>query len=134
MAAFHFTVVPRRAGPDQFVPDAVMVTESIQGMGPFGSCHMRELCAIVRLKHLRSVSEIRDSPLHKVNGGIAALLRISINEALPRGVLYHCVLVKPLTVCATVTGFGDIFDIHLPFDAQLLRGIVMAPVQGFLLR
>ena len=72
VTAFHFAVMPWSLRADRLVLDMKSAAQSIQRVRPACLLGMREFSAVVRLDHVRSISEIADRTLHKVHRRVAA--------------------------------------------------------------
>ena len=86
---------------------------------------MRKLRTIVRLDHIRSISETGDRSLHKINCTATVVLLVGKNESFSAGFFKHGVLIECFTICSHITGCGHIFHIHLPFFAQFCGCIIV---------
>ena len=114
VAAFHLAVVARRPWTYELVLNAELLAEGVHGMDAVRLPCVSELRAVVSLDDCRNVLEEKDSPSDEIAGGGTALLHVGIDEALAR----HRILVEFLPVLTGIAGSRDVFDIHLPFDAQ----------------
>lgn len=94
---------------------------------------MSELKTIVRLDNFRLVAKVLDSHLDKLDSGMRRLLSERKNEPFPTSLVNHGVLVKLIWHCACITMLRNIFDVHLPLDAQLSRRVIGFWHIGFLL-
>ena len=114
--------------------DSEVPAQQIQGMRPAGPCQMGEFSTVVRRQDQGVVTEVLDDPFEESDSGIAALLLIRINEAFPGSLLDDRALAEPPRNRTAAAGGGDIVHIHLPFNAQLRRGVVRLGMAGSLLR
>ena len=94
---------------------------------------MGEFAPIVGLDRLWSIAEEDDCTFCEIYGRVAALLLVGIDKTLSGRLVNHGILVKLISVCAGVTGSWDILYIHLPFDPQFLRRVIVTGVLGFFL-
>ena len=58
VAPLHLAVVPRRSRSDEFMCNAVPVTEYIQRMPAACFAKMRKLCTIARLQDIRCITKV----------------------------------------------------------------------------
>ena len=133
VAAFDFSVVPGCPWPNQLVYDPKFLTEYIHGMYAVGVAEVCEFSAVVGLDHLWLVLEIDNCVSDEVRGRVTALLFVWIDESLSRCLVDHRVLIEPLfrTLCVACRWY--IFDIHLPFNTDLVRCIIVLQMLRFLL-
>lgn len=124
VAALHFPVMAWGSGTDPLVGNAQFFAGDIKGMLPVCFFDIGELAAIVGLKYLWLIPEVGDGFFKEIHGGIAALLHVGIDEALPGSLLNDRVLVELLWDGAGIAGCRDIFHIHLPFHAQVGRRVI----------
>ena len=101
-------------------------------MFPFGFCQMGELSSIICLENLWLVSEMGDCFFHEINGRIAALFHVRVDEPFAGGFVDHCILVELLWHASVVAGGGDKFHIHLPFHTQMCGRVIRFRLVGFL--
>lgn len=66
VAPLHLAVVPWRSRLDEFMCNAVPVTEYIQRMPAACFAKMRKLCAVVRLQDIRSITEVKNGSLNEI--------------------------------------------------------------------
>lgn len=124
VAALHFPVMAWGSGTDPLVGDAQFFAGDIKGMLPVCFYDIGEFAAVVSLKYLGLIPEVGDGFFKEINGGIAALLHIGIDEALPGSLLDDRVLVELLWDGTGIAGCRDIFHIHLPFHTQAGRCVI----------
>ena len=117
-AAFHLSVVARRSWTYELVLNAELLAEGVHGMDAVRLPCVSELRAIVGLDDCRNVLEEKDGPSDEIAGGGTALLHVGVDEALAHSLVDHRILVEFLPVLTGIAGSRDVFDIHLPFDAQ----------------
>ena len=101
-------------------------------MCSFGLLCVGELTAIIGLDYLRPVAKVDKCTLHKIYCTIATTFFVGIYKPLSGSFIYHSILVKFLTIGPNITGFWDMFYVHLPLFAQFLRRIIMPQMLGFL--
>ena len=88
VAAFHFTVMPRRSRANCFVDDMKLTAKSIQRMNAICLLGVCKLSTVVRLNHLRRITKVNDRTLHKIYRAEAAVLFVGIDEAFSVGLVY----------------------------------------------
>ena len=127
VASFHLAVMPWCSRLDELMPDAVMSAEPIQRVGSVGLSGVRELRAVVGLDGSWDVTEMLESAQDEIDGAVAALLWVGSDKAFAACFVNHGVLVVPSAerVFADIALGRDILDIHLPFDTDCLRRVVL---------
>ena len=127
VASFHLAVMSWCSRLDELVPDAVVPAEPVQRVGSVGLSGVRELRPVVGLDGSWDVSEMLEGFQDEIKGAVAALFRICPDKALPACLVNHGVLVVPSAerVSADIALGRDILDIHLPFDTDCLRRVVL---------
>ena len=127
MASLYLTVMPWCSRLDELMQDAVVPAEPVQRVGSVGLSGMRELRAVVGLDGSWDVPEMLEGAQDEIKGAVAALLRICPDKAFAACFVNHGVLVIPSAerVFADIALGRDILDIHLPFDADCLRRVVL---------
>ena len=105
--------------------NAKLRAKKIKGMCAVSFGCMGKLAAIVRLDRLREVAKISDGPPDKVDGRVAALLFVSVDEPFSGCLIDHGILKEPFTVAAHIADNRDILYVHLPFDPQLSGRVVV---------
>ena len=116
--------MPGRPGPDQFMIYPDFIAEQIKGMRAIVLLTVSELGPVVSLDSHRLIAEVDDGSFDKIYRAVAALLDVWIYEALSGSFIDHRVLVELFRHFAYITGSWDVFDIHLPLDAQRLRSVI----------
>ena len=120
MAPLDLSVMPGCTGADPLVGDTQLITEDIQRMNTVRLLKVAELGSIIRLENLRPVFEVSNGTLEEVAGREAALFHVRVNEALSGGLVDDGVLVELLRYLSVIAGCRNIFNVHLPLDAELL--------------
>lgn len=127
VTSFHLAVMSWCSRLDELVPDAVVPAEPVQRVGSVGLSGMRELRPVVGLDGSWDVPEMLEGAQDEIKGAVAALLRICPDKAFATCLVNHGVLVVPSAerVSADIALGRDILDIHLPFDTDCLRRVVL---------
>lgn len=124
VAALHFPIMPWGSGTDFLMGNVQLSTQDVQRMYPVGFCDVGKFTAVIRLKDLWLVAKVFDGSLYEIHGGVTALFHVREKEAFPGGFINHGVLIELLGNLPGIAGGGDVFDIHLPFDPDVSRGII----------
>ena len=127
VASLHLAVVSWCSRLDELMPDAVVPAEPIQWVGSVGLSGVRELRAVVGLDGSWDVPEMLEGAQDEIKGAVAALLWVGSDKAFAACFIDHGVLVVPSAerVFADIALGRDILDIHLPFDTDCLRRVVL---------
>ena len=139
VAALHFTVVTRRIGADELVPDTQLGGSRLKESGSVlfaGKETVGELNAVVGLNALHSDTPAGiplDQLFQEIGGGIGGLFRVGGQEAQTGELVNGSVLVQAqLRVCNAAA--GDHLHIHLDALAGISHLLVgLWPVDRFLL-
>ena len=80
VAAFYFAVVPGCLGTDRLVDNVKPAAKNIQRMNTICLLCVGKFSAVVRLDHVRRITEVDDRTLHKVYGAVAAVFPVCVYE------------------------------------------------------
>ena len=81
--------------------------------------------SIVCLNDFRLITEINNGSFNKIDGGIRRLFLVRIDKSFTRSFINDSVLIELLPIVARITIFRYIFHIHLPFNTNVGRCIIL---------
>lgn len=134
VAPLDLSVMPGDTGADPLVFDAQRIAEDVQRMNTVRLLKVTELGSIICLEDLRPVFEVSNSTLEEIAARVAALFHVRINEALSGSLVDDGVLVELLRYLPVIAGSRNIFNVHLPLDADLRGRIVRLGFVGLFSR
>ena len=83
-----------------------------------------ECGVVIDPNDFRFIAEMSDCKFYELNGIITAIFREWVYKPFPGSLINHGVLAELLTVITGIAGARDMFNIHLPFNADILRRVI----------